>query len=270
MIPASDLASVRTVEDIVLRKPDGEITILGTKVGDQILSTDKDTLFPLQSALGYEITQSLFLGPDTVLVEGPSDILYFQLFSKALADAGREGLDRRWTICPVGGVDKIASFVALFGGNKLNIAVVIDYASGNKKRIEDLRKGELVRDGSRVLLATDFLSLPEADIEDLIGRAAYLRLVDSAYQINKSKSLEKALAGNQASRVVKDVEGHFMATPDLASAFSHYVPANWLLLNPGWIGANQKELEPAFDRFERLFKKLNGMLSAQLRAAAQS
>ena len=54
----------------------------GTKVGDDVLSTDKDTLFPLPGALGYEITQTLFVGPNTLIVEGPSDILYIQAFSE--------------------------------------------------------------------------------------------------------------------------------------------------------------------------------------------
>jgi hypothetical protein len=39
---------------------DGTVAeVLGTKVGDKVLSTDKETLFPLQGAPGYEITQSL-------------------------------------------------------------------------------------------------------------------------------------------------------------------------------------------------------------------
>ncbi|MCP5916416.1 hypothetical protein NL317_30810, partial [Klebsiella pneumoniae] len=80
---------------------------------------DPDTLFPLQGALGYEITQSLFVGKHTMLLEGPGDILYIQALSDALKRRGRTGLDTRWTLCPAGGIDKIRPFVAMFSGNAL-------------------------------------------------------------------------------------------------------------------------------------------------------
>lgn len=261
MVPANDLASVRTVEDVVIRKPDEEIEIRGTKVGDQVLSTDRDTLFPLQNALGYELTQSLFVGPNTLLVEGPSDILYLQVMSNALASMKRIALSPKWTVCPVGGVDKVASFVALFGGNKLNVAVLTDYASGQKKKVEELKKSSMIRDGSRVILATDFVEQTEADVEDLFGRKAYLRLVEAACSIPKEKSLEKALGVDASTRVVKDVDDHFKVKPDLGEEFNHFTPAQWLLLNPTWITGNKDNLADALNRFEALFKKVNSLLS---------
>ena len=92
MVPAERMASVRVVEDII-KHEGGKTVVLGTKVSSDVLSVDKDTLFPLQGALGYEITQSLFIGKNTLLVEGPSDILYLQAFSAALKNRKREGLD---------------------------------------------------------------------------------------------------------------------------------------------------------------------------------
>ncbi len=71
MVPAQDLASVRIVEDLVEVKGNRRVP-LGTKVRDDVLTRDPDTLFPLQGALGYEISQSLFVGKNTLLVEGPA------------------------------------------------------------------------------------------------------------------------------------------------------------------------------------------------------
>jgi predicted ATP-dependent endonuclease of OLD family len=83
MVPADDLASVRIVQDQVEMKGLRRVPI-GTKVRSDVLTRDPDTLFPLQGALGYEITQSLFVGKHTLLVEGPGDILYIQALSDAL------------------------------------------------------------------------------------------------------------------------------------------------------------------------------------------
>src|SRR5665213_2472537 len=141
MIDSRKLLACRTVEDV--SNADGEV--LGTKVGDEVLSSDGDTLFPLQAALGYDITQTLFIGENCLLVEGPSDLLYLQWASDQLRSQGRNFLDPRWTITPCGGITKIPSFLALFGGNKLHVAALTDYGEGDKKKVRELRESELLR-----------------------------------------------------------------------------------------------------------------------------
>ncbi len=42
----------------------------GTKVLTEVLDATPDSLFPLQGALGYEIYQTLFIGPNCLIVEG--------------------------------------------------------------------------------------------------------------------------------------------------------------------------------------------------------
>ena len=110
MVPADKLQRVRIVEDKVDRTKTPRKSY-GTKVSHDVLEVEADTLFPLQGALGYEATQTLFVGEHTLLVEGPSDILYLQALSSALEARGRTKLDSRWTMCPAGGIDRIMPFV---------------------------------------------------------------------------------------------------------------------------------------------------------------
>ena len=138
MIDPDNILSARTVEDVDTR----EGVVLGTKVGDRTLSTDSDTLSPLQAALGYDITQSLFVGKHTLLVEGPSDLLYLTWFSHELQRRSRTPLDLHWTISPAGGLDKVNSFVTLFSGNTLHVAVLTDFHEGDKKKVRTLRESE--------------------------------------------------------------------------------------------------------------------------------
>lgn len=67
----------------------------GTKVLNDVLEATEDSLFPLQGALGYEIHQSLFIGPYSLVVEGVSDLLYLQTISGVLESQGRQGLNRK-------------------------------------------------------------------------------------------------------------------------------------------------------------------------------
>ena len=73
------------------------------------------SLFPVQGALGYDIAQTLFVGPNCLIVEGVSDLLYLQAMSSVLEGQSRPGLDSRWTITPVGGSEKVPTFAALLG-----------------------------------------------------------------------------------------------------------------------------------------------------------
>lgn len=258
MIDPSHLLRVRTVEDRFIASNDPyQVDDLGTVVGDKVLSTDRDTLFPLQAALGYEITQSLFIGEHTLLVEGPSEVLYIPWFSRKLKQLGRVALDSRWTLTPCGGIDKIPSFLSLFSGQKLHIATIVDFAEGGKKRIRDLRESELLRAG-HVLSAELYAGQAEADVEDLIGREAYVNLVNDAYSLKSKERLLQTRPEGAPERVVKEVEEHFRIKATSGPGFDHYRPAEFLTQKG--IDYELKGLDTALDRFEALFRDLNALL----------
>ena len=259
MVPAERMADVRIVEDVI--KYEGrKATVLGTKVSSDALFVDKDTLFPLQAALGYEITQSLFIGKNTLLVEGPSDILYLQAFSAALKNRRREGLDSQWTICPSGGIDKISPFASLFGANNLNIAVLCDLASGDKSKIERLRKSQVLK-ASQLFTAADFTGKSESDIEDFLHPELFVRLLNSAYGLSKKDALSVAKldAVLATERIVKKAEAAFAVMHSDVREFDHFYPSDWLIRNPTFF-VDSPELDETLDRFEKAFKMINKVL----------
>lgn len=252
MIDPEALLSVRIVEDVVTSS--GEV--LGTKVREDVFATESETVFPLQAALGYDITQTLFVGKNVLLVEGPSDFLYLKWFSSELQHQNREGLDRRWVITPSGGIDKIASFVALFGGNEINIAVITDFHSGLKGKIKSLT--ELYR-LIGVFTVNSYLGQAEADIEDLLGREFYFALVNRCYNLSDEYTLNPKKEPKNL-RVVKEVEEHFRTLPPDFPEFDHYTPAAYLVENGKDLRNELPGLNCALDRFEQLFKDLNKLL----------
>lgn len=254
MIDPDHLVDVRTVEDLVV---EGES--LGTKVGDQVLSTDVDTVFPLQAALGYDITQTLFVGKHTLLVEGPGDLLYLKWFSRVLESRKKTGLDARWTVCPCGGIDKVGSFVALFGGNKLDIAVLTDFHHGDKKKVRGLKESTLLKSG-HVLTADMYIDQDEADVEDLIGRPFYVGLVNRCWGLDAKTCLPAVKPEKAPARVLKEVEDHFAQLPPSVAAFDHYTLATFLVENGAALQKELPGLDEALDRFERVFKDLNSLL----------
>lgn len=254
MIDPSNLLAVRTVEDVMIDEE-----ILGTKVKDDVLSTDKDTIFPLQAALGYEVSQTLFVGKFVLLVEGPSDFLYFQWASDLLRKKKRTYLNPKWTITPAGSIDKISSFISLFGGNKLHVATVTDYGQGDKAKIQKIRENQLLKQG-HIFTLNSYVDQDEADIEDLIGRTSYSLLINECYSL-ASKNVIPANKPNDAPiRVVKEVEAHFRTLPANISEFDHYTPSAYLLKHSLDFESKFQDLDQILDRFEKLFKDINRVL----------
>lgn len=262
MVPAQRLADVRVVEDVVIYTDPRRPIVKGTKVSAEVLSVDRDTIFPLQAHLGYEITQSLFIGKDCILVEGPSDIVYLQVMSQALQSRGRVHLNPRWAICPTGGLDKVSSFASLFAGNHLNIVVLCDYGKGDKSKVERLRQSQILKTG-RVLTAADFSGKTESDIEDLFDAALYCDLVSRALGLKGADAItpeSAAKADPKSQRIVKQVEAACRALPASAPDFGHFVPADWILRHPELLDSDEPSVETTLDRFEQLFTALNELL----------
>lgn len=261
MVPADELASVRIVEDKVEMKGQRR-TPLGTKVREDVLTRDPDTLFPLQGALGYEISQSLFVGEHTLMVEGPGDILYIQALSHALKRRGRAGLDRRWTLCPAGGIDKIRPFVAMFAGNSLHVAVLSDQAQGDKRKVEEMKRSEVLK-ASHFFTIADFLGRPEADIEDVFEPELYASILNSTYSLAgttlvDAKRLADANAGT--ARLVKQAEAVFAVMPETVADFDHFTPAGWLIRNPQALDGESALVNVTLGRAQTIFDTYNGLL----------
>lgn len=262
MVPADHLETVRLVEDILVVKNNQlKPEVLGTKVSGDFLSRDKDSIFPLQAALGYELTQTLFIGKHTILLEGPSDILYLKAYSEILKRKNRTGLSPQWTLCPAGSVDKIAPFISLFSGNHLQVIVFIDYAHDIKKNIEKLKGCKLIPDAC-ILTANEFSKNDEADIEDLIDKDIYIDLTNNAFNlrgVNKITSEKLESLDLPTNRIVKKIEALFRLLPPDFPNFDHFKPAEWLIEHVDII-ENEEKSSASLNTFEELFKRINELL----------
>ncbi|MGD0745302.1 MAG: AAA family ATPase, partial [Verrucomicrobiota bacterium] len=183
MIDTAHLHRVRTVVD---REK-------GASIADGIQERDPDTLFPLQAALGYDIAQNLFIGKANLLVEGAADLVFVTVMSAILEKAGRERLADSIVIVPVGGADKVATFISLLKGNKLKIACLLDTMTdpAAKQRLEDMVRQKIVKE-SAIRYCDEFVSPSRpADVEDFFTKEDYLKLFIAAFPERKGLSVTK-------------------------------------------------------------------------------
>lgn len=256
MVDPKRFDRVRIVQDLSIDKNPGELAEdeQGTRVITDVLDATSDSLFPLQGALGYDIYQTLFVGPNCVIVEGVSDLLYIQTISTILQESGRDGLSSDWTVTPVGGADKVPTFVALIGAqSNLMIAVLIDYQKSGKQKIENLYKRKLL-ERKNVLTYAEYVGCREADVEDMFGSEFYIRLVNGAFEA----AIDHADLP-PGHRVVCRLEQYLRDTPlPNGDRFNHYRPALYFSKN---LSALVDELtDSVLDRFQRAFDALNKLL----------
>ena len=230
----------------------------GTKVLTNVFDATDDSLFPLQGALGYELQQTLFIGPNSLVVEGPADMLFIRAVSGELEREGRTGLSEKWVITPVGGSGKVPTFVALLAPQKgMNVATLLDIQNSDKQLIDDLYKKKLLKK-KQVLTYADFLDQDEADVEDLFERDFYVGLVNQEYAKQLKKPIDIASLNKKEPRALRAIEGYLEDNPLKSGAFGHYRPARYFTenINDLW----DKLSDDTKGRFESIFSQLNRLL----------
>lgn len=259
MIDPTKFERVRIVQDLgidakeLLPKDED-----GTKVLANVFDATDDSLFPLQGALGYEIQQTLFIGRNSLVVEGVADMIYLRTITSELEREGRVGLSEDWTVTPVGGSGKVPTFVALLAPQKgMNVSTLLDIQTSDKNLIEDLYKKKLL-DKKQVSTYADFTGTAEADVEDMFERDFYIQLVNAEFSKQLEKPINLSAVKSKNPRVLRAIEEMLEATPLKSGKFGHYRPARYFSENIStlWplVSGETK------DRFEAAFKHLNGLL----------
>jgi hypothetical protein len=230
----------------------------GSKVSAEIFQADDDTVSPLLTAMGIEMTQTLFIGEHTLLLEGPSDLIYLDVLSDLTESRQLTGLDPRWVKTPIGGSGKLSTFVTLLGANKLHVAVLIDSSTKDTWAVKRLRdNGQLATKG--LVEISEFTGGGDADIEDLFDRDFYLDLVNRAYASGLSQPITPADLIPGDPRVVRAIEAYFGRHGIAGGKFNHYRPAAVLLREQA--GLASAISDTTISRADRLFARLNGLLT---------
>ena len=249
MVPTHALDSVRTVNIA----EEAGTTVTNDPTGDA------RTLFPLQAALGYDLAQSLFVGPNNLVVEGVTDFWILSAVNAYALEKGRTSLSPTLTMTPAGGAQKVSYMVALLTSESLNVLVLLDTERDSKATKDELLRAKLIRDQNVVFVSEAFTVPPnEADIEDLLDPAIYESLVRESYV---AELTGKTLTLNaKIPRVAKRIEA---GLADLGLPFHKTRPTRLFLKKMA--SEPEKMLsDQSLDRFEALFALVNGRLNKQV------
>jgi AAA15 family ATPase/GTPase len=152
----------------------------GTKVYElsQVQTNDKETLTPIITAIGLDISKGLTLASDkNVLLEGISDYYYLSAFikilSKQIKQAGIDGVLNDIHFIPATGVTQIPLISSIMIGWSLKHKVVVDNDDAGRNVANELSEKLQIKDSDIVKV----LDTSEAQIEDLFTSSDFDRAV---------------------------------------------------------------------------------------------
>jgi predicted ATP-dependent endonuclease of OLD family len=244
MVDMTKFHEIRTVFD------SGDAKV-GSLISDALDEKDKATLFPLQAALGYNVAQHLFVSPKNLLVEGVSDLVYLTLVSEKLREIGKTSLSEDITIIPVGGLDKVATFISLLRGNKLQIACLLDTFTDQKgkRRITDLVQGKIIKESNVIFFDEFTAGINPAEIEDMFTANEYIELFNREFSEYDDIKAEDIVDGRSIVEQINKIVN--------TKRFNHYRPANNLSRNLAFL---DKVSDASLDIFANAFEKVNRVL----------
>ena len=183
MIPMEELNHIRPV----IKSKKGATTVLDDIIGKQ------ESLYTLQSALGYEFSQNLFFGQRNLVVEGITDFIaitamsvYLNIYEKNL------GLKDNIVVIPANGVPKNKHLAIWLSYLERKVILLQDYDKDTDKHFKNVTNSSSVETEQLISVADILKSGKErnVDIEDLLGLELYKNLVETCYKTElKDKNL---------------------------------------------------------------------------------
>lgn len=239
MISSEKLNRVRTILE----------TDNGSVISESLQEKDPNTLFPLQAALGYDIAQNLFVSKKNLLVEGVSDLIILTSISGILEAEGRISLREDITIVPTGGLDKVATFISLLRGSKLELVCLLDsfIDSKGKAKLDNVISEKIIH-RNKIRFFDEFLDgYSRADLEDLFVKSDYLKLFNSAFK--EYNDIEEKDLNPNIQNIIIQINQYIGK-----ERFNHYRPANELVK----AGVDKTYFhQDTLDSFEKVFKEIN-------------
>ena len=159
---------------------------------------------------------------------------------------------------PIGGLDSIAPFATLFAGQDQQIVVLTDGLMSHPRRLEGLWERGVLQFG-RILRPALYIDREDAQVEDLLGRALYRELVTGGYSLEESACSASERRWRAAAPGGRG-RAHFASMPPWAPRFDSFAPGV-LPVREHATCADAPGLDAALDRFEKLFRDLNSLLT---------
>ena len=93
----------------------------------------------------------------------------------------KESLSDKWTIIPIGGIDKVVPLINLLRSNNLKIAIFMDVSENHNQRVKNILRLKFLKQRNIITIGKILDINTKVDIEDLFTDSSYLNLINESY-----------------------------------------------------------------------------------------
>ena len=147
-------------------------------------SAEAGAAYAVYSALNMSLAESLLLGCEPVIVEGPSDQHYLTLIKVLLISANKISPAREFVFPPAGGTKTLKTTAAILTGRDDALPfVLLDNDAPGARMAKELSTSLYEAEKDKVLLTDRFTGIERSEIEDLIPTSVYVEAIDKEFRL---------------------------------------------------------------------------------------
>ena len=223
-----------------------------TNISDNLKIKKKNaqkSIYPINSAIGITISDTMLIGTKPIIVEGVSDQIYLTYIKRQLMKQKDFNLEKELIFMPVDGTKNIKPVVAIITGKEEELPVVLlDADVAGKEKKKTLEKNLYKDNKDKLILVSDFLhtKVEESEIEDLMDYDIIVEAVNREFHSD-----------------IEDFEYDNSSSKNIIQQIENYAKENDIILNDGWkvkiaqryVSKERKETTDIHEKWKDLFEK---------------
>lgn len=209
----------------------------------------KKSIYPINSAIGLTVSDTMLIGCKPIIVEGVSDQIYMTFIKRFLMKIGEFMSSDELIFMPVGGTKNIKPVVSIISGRDSDLPfVIIDNDESGQTKKKSLEKDLYANEKDKILNINDFIikATKEAEIED------FMDVLEIEESFNREFRFEEDFVYDEADNnsVVKQIES-FCQKQD------YKLCDGWkVLVARRYIQRNKKPSDELINKWKELFDKI--------------
>lgn len=209
----------------------------------------KKSIYPVNSAIGISVSDSMLIGCKPVIVEGVSDQIYMTQIKRILMRNSDFMSTEELIFMPVDGTKNIKPVVAIISGrdNILPFVIIDDDQIGKEKK-KTLEKGLYVDEKNKIISISDYVigDIVDAEIEDFIDKNEFIESFNKTFRLEEDFEVDE---GNNDS-IVKQIE-------DFCKKQEFVLPEGWkVMVAKKYVQRNKTPDEIVLSKWKELFDKI--------------
>lgn len=209
----------------------------------------KKSIYPINSAIGLTVSDTMLIGCKPIIVEGVSDQIYMTFIKRFLMKIGEFMSSDELIFMPVGGTKNIKPVVSIISGRDSDLPfVIIDNDESGQTKKKSLEKDLYANEKDKILNINDFIikATKEAEIED------FMDVLEIEESFNREFRFEEDFVYDEDDNnsVVKQIES-FCQKQD------YKLCDGWkVLVARRYIQRNKKPSDELINKWKELFDKI--------------